>query len=318
MPYYPPASSGVADGSITTAKLGGDVTTAGKALLDDADNAAQRSTLGLGTAATAASADFATATHTHAQSDVTNLVTDLAGKASSSHTHAQSDITNLVTDLAGKASSTHAHAASDITSGLIATARLGSGTANSTTFLRGDQTYATPSGGASDLVYVASGADTAINSVTDVTIVTRDVTSVGTTDKLIVEADFVILNNSTAARTYVITLDFDALFDIEFTTGSLAFSSTLMHPFTMRAVLDIRSSSLAYCTSVIEGRLAAGIASGTDTTMAATHLRAHGWGTTASNASGTTTVALFIRSANATATQTCRLHALTIRQVTPT
>jgi len=37
------------------------VTTAGKALLDDADAAAQRSTLGLGTAATAASGDFAPA-----------------------------------------------------------------------------------------------------------------------------------------------------------------------------------------------------------------------------------------------------------------
>lgn len=37
---------------------------------------------------------------------------------------------------------THTHAASDITSGTMATARLGSGTANDTTFLRGDQTYA--------------------------------------------------------------------------------------------------------------------------------------------------------------------------------
>ena len=42
----------IPNGSITTAKLGGDITTAGKALLDDADAAAQRTTLGLGTLST--------------------------------------------------------------------------------------------------------------------------------------------------------------------------------------------------------------------------------------------------------------------------
>lgn len=39
-------------GTVQTAALGGDITTAGKALLDDADAAAQRTTLGLGTLAT--------------------------------------------------------------------------------------------------------------------------------------------------------------------------------------------------------------------------------------------------------------------------
>lgn len=56
-------------------------TAAGRALLDDADAAAQRATLGLGTAATTAASAYAAASHTHPQSDVTNLVTDLAAKA---------------------------------------------------------------------------------------------------------------------------------------------------------------------------------------------------------------------------------------------
>lgn len=262
--YNPSAGGGgpPADGSITLAKLGGDITTAGKNLLDDADASAQRTTLGLGTAATSASSAFAAASHTHpasaisdstaagralvtaadasaqrtalglgtaattassayaaashthAQSDITNLVSDLAGKAASvhthtasqisdstaagrsvltaadaaaqrtalglgtaattastayaaaSHTHAQSDITNLVSDLAGKAASSHTHAAADIASGTIATARLGSGTANSTTFLRGDNTWAVPSGGGGGSVSVAKAflTGTQVNS----------------------------------------------------------------------------------------------------------------------------------------------------------
>jgi hypothetical protein len=45
------------------------------------------------------------------------------------------------------AAATHSHAASDVSSGTLDTARLGSGTANNTTYLRGDQTWATPAGG---------------------------------------------------------------------------------------------------------------------------------------------------------------------------
>jgi hypothetical protein len=62
------------------------------------------------------------------------------------HTHSASDITSGTLDEAripalDYAATTHTHAASEIVSGTIDAARLGSGTANATSFLRGDQTW---------------------------------------------------------------------------------------------------------------------------------------------------------------------------------
>ena len=54
--------------SLTSAVHG--ISTFGASLVDDADAAAARTTLGLGTAATTASTDYATASHTHALDDL--------------------------------------------------------------------------------------------------------------------------------------------------------------------------------------------------------------------------------------------------------
>jgi hypothetical protein len=57
--------------------------------------------------------------------------------------------TGTFTSVSGNGVALTAINASNITSGTVATARLGSGTANASTFLRGDQTYAVPTTAAS-------------------------------------------------------------------------------------------------------------------------------------------------------------------------
>ena len=54
--------------------------------------------------------------HTHPESDVVNLISDLGGKSAMSHTHAEADVTSLLTDLGNKSAVGHSHAESDVTS----------------------------------------------------------------------------------------------------------------------------------------------------------------------------------------------------------
>lgn len=103
-------------------------------------------------ALSAADIGAAAASHSHAWSDITSGVPSTFAPSAHKTSHATGGSDALTASDIGAAASSHTHAASDITSGTIATARLGSGTASSTTFLRGDSTWAAAgSSSASDL-----------------------------------------------------------------------------------------------------------------------------------------------------------------------
>jgi len=72
------------NGVVGTTKLGGDITTAGKALLDDADAAAQRTTLGLGTLATQSGTFSGTSSGTNTGDQTITLTGDVTGSGTGS------------------------------------------------------------------------------------------------------------------------------------------------------------------------------------------------------------------------------------------
>jgi hypothetical protein len=100
---------------------------------------------GLATVATSGSyadlssvpASFTPSAHNQAWSTITSTPTTLSGYGI---TDAVGSSDSRLSD--ARTPTSHTHAASEIASGTVATARLGSGTADSTTYLRGDQTWA--------------------------------------------------------------------------------------------------------------------------------------------------------------------------------
>ncbi|WP_231849103.1 hypothetical protein [Paramagnetospirillum magneticum] len=139
---------------------------AGRALIDDADAAAQRATLGL--AAVAASGSY----------------TDLSNKpalGSAAALNAGTGANQVVQlDATGKLPAVDGSAVTNLNAGALAsgtvpTARLGSGTADTSTFLRGDGTWAAVSG--ANAVLFFSGAQTFTTAGTSIWTVPTGVTS---------------------------------------------------------------------------------------------------------------------------------------------
>jgi hypothetical protein len=106
-------------------------------LSDLASASTSRTNLGLGTIATQAS---------NAVSITGGSITGITDLAVADGGTGASDAATARTNL-GLVAIASSGSASDLSAGTVPTARLGSGTANSTTYLRGDQTWATVSGG---------------------------------------------------------------------------------------------------------------------------------------------------------------------------
>lgn len=160
-------------GVVGTSKLGGDITTAGKALLDDADAAAQRATLDISSHALAGDvqgtigASVVHKVHGHefnsgnpsngdiwvyesSSSKWKHETLSAAGVAAAVHVHSGADITSgtvgityLPTGTSGTtvALGNHTHAAADVVSGTLNIARIPTGTTGSTVAL-GNHTHA--------------------------------------------------------------------------------------------------------------------------------------------------------------------------------
>ena len=274
--------------TIGTAQLGSDITTAGKALLDDADAAAQRTTLGLGTLATQNGTFSGTSSGTNTGDQTITLTGDVTG------------------------SGTGSFAATLANSGV--TANTYASPSSVTVDAKGRITAITAGSGGDILYSVAPNTTTSIASVTAVELVNKSLTlAVG--DIVEVEMWGTLLNNSAATRTYtpsmVLTVGVNTL------TLTCTDGTTVGASGTNRAYWRVKAWFTVASTSATQGMMesdrAPGAAANSPQSIAATTNRKV-WNTSSSNMTGSATIQIRFQSDNATATQQFTVYGYQFRK----
>ena len=188
------ANAGIAAASHThTASQISDSTTAGRALLTGADAAAQRTSLGLGTAAQSATGDFAAASHTHTASAISDSTT--AGRALLTAADASAQRTSLGLGTAAT-SATGDFAAASHTHSLSALTQSGA-TNGQVVAWNGSAWAATTASGSGTVTSVASGTGLSGGPITTTGTLTVDFATSGTSSSTqAVRADDTRLSNA--------------------------------------------------------------------------------------------------------------------------
>lgn len=175
-------------------------------------------------------------------------------------------------------------------------------------------------GGAPEFVDVGVG-DTAINSLTDVTLLTRSIPNIAVGDLISVRICGRILNNSGGAVNYTWTLDLDNALDPE-----LQFPNTLASGVSDLAQVIIEAEFMVVSTSDVRFHLVINYSSssyggGPIGSGAAARRDEHSirnWDTAAADVTGTSDFVFKVRSTTATATQTFTFDSIIIRKESST
>lgn len=263
-------------GAVTTTQLGGDVTTAGKALLTGADSAAQRTSLGLGTSATL---DVGVGVGKVAAGDDGRLEDRRSADA----------IYDGTSD----------YPITSIADGEYL--RLSGG------FIVGG----TPTGGSGDDTVFADSPNQSIAMSTTYEDLCSKSLTVAVGDRIIVEVYGTIFNNTAATQTYRWQVAIGAT-ELELIDGTTIASSATNHTaFSVKGVIAVSSTTNTRLT--MESIRGGPTLANTSSSTSGSTIRMS-WASSGSDLTGVKTVEMRMRSATSTANQNAIVHSWSISQ----